>query len=205
MHAADVNMLAQCPVPIVILDTYFEGVSQNYVLINNLQGAYIAANYLIAKRKCQPGYLRSSYAIGNFAERADGFYKAIRENGMSASKSIVHLLAPSVEGAYADMLSLLRSGESVAPCYFADNDLIAVGAMRAFRACGYRIPEDVGFVGFDNTSLCELIEPPLTTINVPRQAMARVAVERLISLATSGVKECTKTMIMTTLVKRASL
>ena len=205
IHAADVNMLAQCPVPIVILDTYFEGVSQNYVLINNLQGAYIAANYLIAKRKCQPGYLRSSYAIGNFAERADGFYKAIRENGMSASKSIVHLLAPSVEGAYADMLSLLRSGESVAPCYFADNDLIAVGAMRAFRACGYRIPEDVGFVGFDNTSLCELIEPPLTTINVPRQAMARVAVERLISLATSGVKECTKTMIMTTLVKRASL
>ena len=89
--------------------------------------------------------------------------------------------------------------------YFADNDLIAVGAMRAFRACGYRIPKDVGFVGFDNTSLCELIEPPLTTINVPRQAMARVAVERLISLATSGVKECTKTMIMTTLVKRASL
>lgn len=205
MHAADVQALSCCSVPVVLLDTYFEGISQNYVLINNLQGAYIAANYLISKRKCQPGYLRSSYSIGNFEERADGFYKAIRENGMSASKSIVHLLAPSVEGAYADMLALLQAGEPVAECYFADNDLIAAGAMRAFRACGYRIPEDVGFVGFDNTSLCELIEPALTTINVPRQAMARIAVERLISLSTSGVKECTKTMIMTSLVKRASL
>lgn len=205
MHAGDIPALSECPVPLVILDTYFEGIPQNYVLINNIQGAYTATSYLISRRKCQPGYLRSSYSIGNFAERADGFYKAIRENGMSASRSIVHLLAPSVEGAYADMLALLQSGERVAPCYFADNDLIAAGAMRAFHACGYRIPEDVGFVGFDNTTLCELLDPPLTTINVPRQAMARVAVERLISLVNSGMNEKTKTQIMTSLVKRASL
>lgn len=205
MRAADFAAFGDLGIPLVILDTYFEGVEQNYVLINNVQGAYIATNYMIHKRKCQPGYLRSSYAIGNFDERADGFYKAIRENGLSPSKSVVHELAPSVEGAYSDMCALLDAGESVASCYFSDNDLIAAGAMRAFKEHGYRIPQDIGIVGFDNTAMCELLEPPLTTINVPRQAMARVTVERLVTLINTPAREMTKTAIMTSLVKRSSL
>ena len=74
------------PVPIVVLDTFFEGISANYVQIANVQGAFLAAGHLIRKYRTQPGYLRSSYPIGNFSERADGFYKAIRKNGMPASK-----------------------------------------------------------------------------------------------------------------------
>lgn len=204
MYASDFTVFRNFSLPLVVLDTYFEGVAQNYVLINNVQGAYTATNHLIAKRHCQPGYLRSSYPIGNFSERADGFYKAIRENGYSPSKSIVHQLAPSIDGAYSDMREILRRGDPIAPCYFADNDLIAAGAMKALKESSYKIPEDVGIIGFDNTTLCELLEPPLTTINVPRQAMARVAVERLIS-AISSVRELTKTEVMTTLIQRRSL
>ena len=205
MRANDLAPFMDLSVPLVVLDTYSESLPLNYVLINNVQGAYIATNHLIAKKRGQPGYLRSSYAIGNFDERADGFYKAIRENGLSSSQSIVHRLAPSIDGAYADMLSLLKSGERTASCYFADNDLIAAGAMRAFKACGYRIPEDIGIVGFDNTSLCELLEPPLTTINVPKQAMGRVAVDRLIALTSTQTTEISKIEISTSLVRRNSI
>ncbi len=102
-------------------------------MINNIQGAYQAVSYLIRKYRKQPGYLRSSYPINNFQERADGFYKAVRASGMSASKSLVHRLTPSMDGAYSDMLSLLDAGEEPARCYFADNDLIACGALKAFR------------------------------------------------------------------------
>lgn len=66
---------------------------------------------------------------------------------MSASKSIVHKLTPSQEGAYSDMKAIIESGEELATAYFADNDLIAVGAMRALISAGYRIPEDVSIVG----------------------------------------------------------
>lgn len=204
MYTSDFGVFRNFGIPLVVLDTYFEGIAQNYVLINNVQGAYTATNYLISKRHCQPGYLRSSYPIGNFRERADGFYKAIRENGYSPSKSIVHQLAPSIDGAYSDMLEILKRREPIAACYFADNDLIAAGAMKALKESGYKIPEDVGIIGFDNTTLCELLEPPLTTVNVPRQALARVAVERLISVISSG-REITKTEVMTTLIQRRSL
>ena len=205
MKEKDFGGLKDLPSPVVILDTYQHSTDLDYVLINNIQGAYLATNYIIAQRKCQPGYLRSSYSIGNFDERADGFYKAVRYNGFSASKSIVHRLAPSIEGAQSDMSAILDSGEATASCYFADNDLIAAGAMQAFKAHGYRIPEDVGIVGFDNTPMCEVLEPPLTTINVPKRNMARIAVERLISIISDGGNIHTKTEIMTTLVKRKSL
>lgn len=205
MRAEDFASFVSFPLPIVVLDTYFEGISKDCVLINNVQGGFAATNYLISKRKQQPGYLRSSYSIGNFEERADGFYKAIRYNGMSTSASVVHRLAPSVEGAYADMKALIAQGEKLASCYFADNDLIAAGAMRAFKDAGYRIPEDIGVIGFDNTAMCEILEPPLTTIHVPKQAMGQLAVERLVSIMGTKPSASVKIEITTSLVKRGSL
>lgn len=192
-------------IPIVILDTYYENLKYDCVLINNFQGAYQAACYIIKKTKCQPGYLRSSYPIGNFSERADGFYKAIRENGMSASKSQVLSLTPSVEGACEDMRELLRSGEEPVRCYFADNDLIAAGAMKALKEQGYRIPEDVSIIGFDNMPLCTYVEPPLTTVNVPKHYIGELAVSRLITVLSSAENYPVKIEVGTRLIKRKSV
>ena len=204
LRQEDFSPFAQCPLPLVVLDTYFEGITKDCVLINNVQGAFLATNYLIAKRKQQPGYLRSSYSISNFEERADGFYKAIRHNGMATGASVVHRLAPSADGAYADMQLLLKQGERLASCYFADNDLIASGAMRALKEAGYRIPEDIGIVGFDNTPMCRMLEPPMTTIHVPKQAMGQMAVERLLQLIHGKSSPPIKLAVNTTIVKRKS-
>lgn len=205
LREEDFAPFADFSLPLMVLDTYFEGISKDCILINNVQGAFLATNYIISKRKQQPGYLRSSYSIGNFDERADGFYKAIRHNGMATGASIVHRLAPSVEGAYADMKALIGQGEPLAACYFADNDLIAAGAMRAFKEAGYRIPEDIGIVGFDNTAMCELLEPPMTTIHVPKQAMGQLAVEQLLRLIQKCSAAPVKIEVGTTLIKRGTL
>lgn len=191
-------------IPLVLLDNYFEELNLNCVLINNIRGAYTAANYLIQKRKKQPGYLRSSYPINNFEERANGFYKAIRKSGMSVSRSIVHRLTPSVEGAYADMKELLSHGESLADCYFADNDLIAAGAVGALKEAGYCIPKDIAVVGFDDMPICTYIEPALTTIHVPKHYMGKVAVQRLHELISAPESLPIKIEISTSLKKRKS-
>ena len=192
-------------IPFVILDTYVDSLEYNSVLINNIQGAYLATNYLISKRKAQPGYLRSSYNIGNFLERADGFYKAIRANGMSTAKSVVHRLTPSQEGAYEDMKALLAAGEEPASCYFADNDLIAIGAMTALKEAGYRFPEDIAIIGFDDLPVCEYFDPPLTTVHVPIHYMGEIATERLIHLVENPSALPVKIEIGTQLKKRKSV
>ena len=191
--------------PLVILDTYFETTEADYVLINNAQGAYLATCHLISHCKEQPGYLRSSYPINNFTERADGFYRAVRRNGMSTSNSRVHYLSPSPEGAYADMKAILETGEKPARCYFADNDHIACGAMKALKEKGFRIPKDVALVGFDNMPVSAYTEPALTTINVPKEYMGEMAVCRLSQLIESRGGIPLKLEVSTTLVRRKTV
>lgn len=204
MQLQDIHPFLGCGLPLVLLDNYFEEISVDSVLINNIKGAYTAADYLIRQRHTQPGYLHSSYSINNFEERADGFYKAIRKNGMSTSRSIVHRLTPSVEGAWADMKELLAGSEPLAGCYFADNDLIAAGAIRAIQEAGYRVPEDIAVVGFDDMPICTYIDPPLTTVRVPKQYMGRMAVRRLHELICDPESLPIKIEISTTLKKRKS-
>lgn len=205
MEMRDFQPFDALKMPLVVLDTYFESLKYDCILINNFQGAYQAANYLIRRSKSQPGYLRSSYPVGNFEERADGFYKAIRDSGMSASKSPVLRLTPSLEGACEDMRELLKNGEEPARCYFADNDLIAAGAIRAPQEFGYRIPRDVGIIGFDDMPLCVCIEPRLTTVNVPKQYMGKVAVTRLLQIMEPGEHYPVKLEIGTSIVTRRSV
>lgn len=204
MEVEDVKPFLNLPIPVILLDAYFETVSCNCVLINNVQGAYLAVQHLIRSCKKQPGYLQSSYQISNFAERASGFYKAVRESGMSASRSIVHKLTPSMEGAYADMLEIIKNNEQLAPCYFADNDLIAIGAMKALKKNGYKIPSDICIVGFDNLPVSSVVEPSLTTIHVPKRYMGEIAAARLLTLLKDPGQPPVKTEIMTRLIKRST-
>ena len=192
-------------IPLVFLDAYFDRPEYNFILINNSQGAYQATKYLIRKCRAQPGYLRSSYWISNFEARADGFYKAIREAGMSTSNSPVFRLTPSQEGAYADMKELLKGGEKPSRCYFADNDLIAIGAMQALKENGYRIPEDVSVVGFDDISSAEYMSPPLTTVQVPKASLGETAVARIAQVIEGRNVTPLKIEVFTRLIRRKSV
>lgn len=190
--------------PLVLLDTYFYSLDCTSVLINNAQGAYLATNYLISTSRSQPGYLQSSYSIPNFVQRQEGYFKAIKENGMSPSRSVIHRLSPSIEAAMADMLEIIDRKDTLARCYFADNDIIAIGAMKALMLRGYRIPEDIAFVGFDNISESKIIEPSLTTIDVPRHHIGRTAARLLIEQIDTKILHSAKVEISTRLVKRFS-
>ena len=205
MQAEDFQLFADLNIPLVLLDVYVDFIRRDCVLINNTQGALMATDFLIRRTKKQPGYLRSSYSIGNFDERADGFYKAIRHNGMSQSKSIVHKLTPSTEGAFADMTEILENGEELASCYFADNDWIAIGAMKAFQRKGMRIPEDIAIIGFDDVPMASFVEPTLSTVHVPKKYMGEIAVKRLIEIINAGSYSPVKIEIATQLKTRRSV
>lgn len=190
--------------PTILLDTYFDSLDCTSVLINNTQGAYLATNYLISTARTQPGYLQSSYSIPNFVQRQEGYFKAIKENGMSPSRSIVHKLSPSIEAAMADMLEIIDRNDTLAKSYFADNDIIAIGAMKALMLRGYRIPEDISCVGFDNISESRIIDPSLTTVDVPRHYIGMTAARLLIEQMDTKMVHAIKIEAATRLVKRFS-
>jgi LacI family transcriptional regulator len=190
--------------PTVMLDSNVDSLPCNHVVINNFRGAYQATDYIISRHGKQPGHLRSSYPLRNFDEREMGFESALRDNGMSAALSIVHELPPTIEGAMAEMLSIIDSKAPLAGSYFADNDLIAVGAMKALKLRGYRIPDDIAVIGFDNISEGTIIDPALTTIDYSKIYMSQLAVRILIESIRNPVPHTAKIEVSTRLVKRYS-
>jgi LacI family transcriptional regulator len=190
--------------PVVILDSNFDTLNCNQIVINNYKGAYQATDYLISRYPTQPGHLQSSYQLKNFSERRIGYGNALKDNGMSISSSIVHELPPTIEGAMTEMLDVIDSGTVLAGSYFADNDLIALGAMKALKLRGYSIPNDVAIIGFDNISEGKIIDPALTTIECSRTFMAQIAVRTLIDVINNNVPHTAKISVSTRLVKRYS-
>ncbi len=206
MTPSDYRPFANLKIPIVLLDSYIYSENTDCVMINNMDGAYHATSYLIAKRHKQPGYLKSKVRFVNFEEREFGFMKAILDNGYSVNRTTIHAVsAESILSAYEDVKELLNEGDDIADCYFADNDIIAAGAMRAFQEAGYRIPEDIGIIGFDNISSSLYETPPLTTVNVPKEYMGKIAADRMITLLNDRDAQSIKITINTQLIKRKSV
>lgn len=202
--AAACRQFLDLGIPMVLLDSYLDAVDCSSVLINNAQGSYMATNYLIDRRGSQPGHLCSSYKIQNFTDRKNGFNRAVREHGMSVGKSVIHELSPSIDGAFFDMLEIIDRGDDLAESYFADNDLIAIGAIKALKLRGYKIPEDIALVGFDNISEGRIIEPSLSTVDIPRKYMGQTAARQLIQQITTPIPHTVKIEISTKIIKRFS-
>lgn len=205
MEPEDYKAFLSMPVPIVVLDSYYEGILYDTVLINNVQGAFRATEYLIRSGRKRVGYLSSKVSISNFEERADGYYKALRHNDISTSHPYVVRVTPTAEQSYLDMKEYLAGKPQLGDAYFADNDIIAAGAVRAFKEAGIKVPEDIGVIGFDDIPICQYVEPPLTTMRVEKQRLGALAVNRLVGRILNGWKETIKIELGTNLVERESV
>lgn len=205
MTLEDFDCFSSVNKPIIILDTYFNELNYDFVKINNVRGMYSAVEYLISKGFRNIGYLRSSYEISNFTERFDGYCKAMNKHAIPIKAEYIHKLTPTADGAYSDMKKITELDTEFADAYVADNDLIASGSIRAFKEAGIKIPEDISVIGFDNMPLCDILEPPLSTIDVPKQKLGIIAVYQLVKRIKNHDDIFTTTEISPTLYTRKSV
>ncbi|QOV20263.1 LacI family DNA-binding transcriptional regulator [Blautia liquoris] len=205
MKKEDFNKFKNFSVPIVVLDCYYDEINYDCVLINNIQGAFNATSHLIKCGHKNIGYLHSNIDISNFSERADGYYKALRACDISTSHPYVHLITPTSEEGYQDMINILNQKTDLADAYFADNDIIAAAAMKAFRENGIRIPEDISIIGFDDMPLCDMMVPSLSTMRVKKKELGATAVQRLMDRVSDNHRESLKMSMSTKLIKRDSV
>lgn len=189
----------------VVLDCYYDDLDYDCVVINNSQGAYCAADYLVRMGHRRIGYLHSSVSISNFAERAAGYQKALEAYGISVEERYVLRLSPMSAQGYQDMVRILEQKPELADAYFADNDIIAAAAMKAFREYGYRVPEDISIVGFDDMPLCDIMNPPLSTMRVDKRQLGRTAVKCLLTRMNGEKHGKMKIALQTALVCRESV
>ncbi|TPQ16193.1 LacI family DNA-binding transcriptional regulator [Streptomyces sporangiiformans] len=114
--------------------------------------------------------------------RREAFLDQVRRHGLPVDESwIVLCREHSVAGGETGMARLLDAKPEIT-AVFGFNDLIAIGAMRAARRRGRRLPDDLAVMGFDGLSLGELVEPALTTLHLDKRQLGRLAVEQVARL-----------------------
>jgi DNA-binding LacI/PurR family transcriptional regulator len=87
---------------------------------------------------------------------------------------------------------------------FGVSDALAIGAMRAFKDRGYKVPEDIAVVGYNDLEIASLVEPPLTTVSAPIHDLGMKSMNMLLQLISSGQKKCENIILPTKLVIRRS-
>jgi DNA-binding LacI/PurR family transcriptional regulator len=205
MEEKDFMRFTEIDIPILLLDSYFLDINAHYVVIDNISGLYKATKHLLEKGHRKIGYLKSSVPIQNFKERYEGYIKALFDMGITPDPAYTVPLLSTMEGAYEDMLRFLSKKPSLPTAFVSDNDIIAFGAIKALRENNIKIPEDVSIVGFDDMPFCTMIDPKLTTINVDKNALGKIAVESLIQMIDRKEKVFLKTSLGVTLVERDSV
>ena len=203
----DLEPFLRLDLPIVVLDSYTETMRVDTVVINNVQGAFEATKFLTDNGHKKIGYLQSQTVINNFLERKEGYKKALKYASVPYSADYVFTLEANMEGAYRDMAAILAAQpkDSLPTAFFCDNDMICIGAVKALKEAGYAIPGDISMVGFDDIPSCRMLEPPLTTICVPKKSLGILAVDRLAHNISDKDPVTIKVEVSTYLVERQSV
>ncbi len=171
--------LKERDIPVVLVDNHIDNVDS--VIIDNEGGAYAATKHLIELGHRRIAFLCEWLGDLSFAERFQGYKKALAEHGIPFDENLVAEGAPRQRGTgYVAAQRLLE--KTIPTAIFAANDQVAMEAIRALRERGLRVPEDVAVVGFDNGDLALHAVPPLCTVHVYREEMGELAAHRLISL-----------------------
>ncbi|RAP77597.1 LacI family DNA-binding transcriptional regulator [Paenibacillus montanisoli] len=185
--------------PIVVLDRELKADYVHSVLIMNEQGAYDAVKHLIKLGRRKIEFLSGPLAAYDNSKRYEGYKRALKEHNLPVPAKI------SMQGRYLEAggyqaVKVMLAGNRLPDAIFAANDEMAIGAIRALREGGVRVPEDIAVVGFDNISLGPFVRPTLTTIGHSKYEMGAIATQLVFNVQ----KDENSIMLPTQLVIRQS-
>ena len=127
------------------------------------------------------GFISSNPIFNNVIFRMNGFRDRLLYENIELSDENIFMVEPTIEGSYRDMKAILETrAEPMPTAIFAMNDIVASGSMRAMDEHGINIPRDISVIGMDNMPICQLTNPPLTTIGVFKSEMGAEAVRELL-------------------------
>ena len=172
----------------VVLDSRTTDPRDSWVVPDEEGGAYAATNLLIEAGHERIGYLMDIHRTPAAEERLGGYRRALTDAGLEYDPGLVADDRDNPFGGHAaaDVLLELTDRPTALFCY---NDRMAMGAYRAARRAGLSIPHDLSIVGFDNQSqIAPWLDPPLSTVQLPHEAMGRWAVEHLLGVLSGDIE-----------------
>jgi LacI family transcriptional regulator len=187
--------------PFILVGRHPTDDNVSYVDVDNKSAARDMVSYLV-----RLGYKRVATITGpkNMiagADRLQGYLNALQERKVAHEPDLIVEGDFTEEGGYMAMQRLLPFAPDAV---FAASDAMALGALRALREAGKRVPEDVAVAGFDDVPFATRTDPALTTVRQPIQLMGALAAETLINMISHPDGQPHRVLLPTELVIRAS-
>jgi DNA-binding LacI/PurR family transcriptional regulator len=184
--------------PIVLINGYLPDVHAPFFSADDRAAMSVAVRHLSTL-----GHERIGLAVGParyfpVVRKLAGFRDAVATAGV---EGVVEHSLYSMEGGQSAADALIRRGCTAIVC---GSDIMALGAIRAARGSGLRVPEDLSVIGFDDSPLIAFTDPPLTTLRQPVGAMGAAAVRALVESIGGVAQPAGEFMFQTELVVRNS-
>ena len=179
--ALHIPLLSRMNVPIVPLNNQHPSEFAHSVMIENFSASYEAAKYLVELGHRRIAYIGDRNGRQSDTERFGGYRQALDAGNLPFQPELVLYGTATPESAMEAVANFLNLPEPPTAVFCYD-DMTALGAMRQIHAAGLRVPEDISVIGFDDLSIVQFTDPPLTTVRQPMQEMGRLAMETMLDL-----------------------
>jgi LacI family transcriptional regulator len=180
-----ISFVQERGIPTVFLSQRFEPYKVDYVLNDNYEGGRMATEHLIKLGHTRIAYIADLDSQFSTHERFRGYQTVLEEEGFQIDKRLMRSGDSTLESGYYLMKDLLQSGETFT-AVFAYNDLVALGAIRAIKEAGLKVPMDISVVGYDDILVAEYLDIPLTSVHQPIIEISRKATELLFEKIKAG-------------------
>jgi DNA-binding LacI/PurR family transcriptional regulator len=200
-----IKIIADIQPTLVVLDTCFETIDANFVVMNNVFGAYQAGQYLLELGHRKIGYIESEIRMYNFDMRKKGFIQALTERNLRIDESNYFSISPTTIAPQEAFTEKLKNRmDNLPTALFCETDYMAISVIKSLTELGIKVPDEISIIGFDNIFESRVITPELTTIHVKKDKIALLSVEKLIRLIENNDEDKIKLLVDTELIVRNS-
>ncbi len=173
--------------PLVFFNRVSNELETSKVLFDDYKWAFFATEHLIYQGYKKIFHLGGPAGLVISQNRKNGFIDALRKHKISFDESSIIETGFMISDGERVMEKLIVEN-NLPEAIFAVNDPSAIGAMKMLKKHGYKIPEDVALLGFTESKLAELIDPPLTSVAQPTKEIGRTAAKLLLEqIETKGI------------------
>ncbi|GLX78568.1 transcriptional regulator [Thalassotalea insulae] len=168
--------LAQQAPGLILIDRFIEAIQHRCVWLDNFEGGGIAARHLLSLQHTQLACVTSHYSIDDPSLRLQGFSAELARQDKQMVPELIVDAEPNQQGGELATQKLL-SKHIPFSAVFVYNDAMAIGVISALEDNGFRVPQDVSVIGFDDVLLSRYSRPKLTTLHYPIEEMAEKAAQ----------------------------
>lgn len=200
-----IDKLAKYNLPLIFVD--YTSAKENFpvVLIDNIQGGITATNHLINYGHKNIAFIGGDINHPSINERLIGYKKALENAGINPNKKFISTTSPypDRQNGYNSAKKIFSTQKDVT-AVFACNDAMAIGVMHYLKDSGLSIPNDISIIGFDDVESDLMLDPPLTTIRVPKIELGAEALRLMINTLKYKNSNAKKILVPVELIIRKS-